>query len=91
MQVLIAVRKDILNKVIIENQTDLVSHPYYIILNIRELNPVSGKYWRKTRVINLYDNKIDNGCVWQGSSSTIWQTIQNIFWKPIILLKEYFI
>ena len=68
MRVLIAVRKDILNKVIIENRTDLVSHPYCIVMDIRELNPVSGKFSRKTRDVNLYDNKIGNGCVWQRSS-----------------------
>ncbi len=71
IRVLIAVRKDILNKVIVENCTDLVSHPYCIALDIRELSPVSGKYSEKTRVVNLYDNKIGNGCVWEGSSSTI--------------------
>ena len=43
MQVLIAVKKDILNKVIIENRTDLISHPYCIVLDILERNPVSGK------------------------------------------------
>ncbi len=63
MRVLIAVRKDILNKVIIENRTDLASHPYCIVLDIKKLNPVSGKYSRRTRVVNLYDNKIGNGCV----------------------------
>ena len=63
MQVLIAVRKDILNKVIIENRTDLVSHPYCIVLDIKELNSVSGKISRRTRVVNLYDNKIGNGYV----------------------------
>ncbi len=71
MQVLIAVRKDILNKIIIENRTDWVSHPYCIVLDIKERSPGSEKYCRRTRVVNLYDNKIGNGCVWQGSSSTI--------------------
>ena len=64
MRILISVQKDILNKIIIENQTDLVSHPYYIVLDIRECNPTSKKYSRKTRVANLYDNKIGNGCIW---------------------------
>ena len=77
MRVLIAVRKDILNKVIIENRTDLVSHPYCIVLDIRELNPVSGKYSR-TRVVNLYDNKIGNRCVWQGFNFTIRRAIEDI-------------
>ena len=71
MRVLTAVRKDILNKVIIENRINLASHPYCIVLDIKELNPVSRNYSRRIRVVNLYDNKIGNGCVWQGSSSTI--------------------
>lgn len=75
MQVLIAVKKDILNKIIFENFTDLVSHSYYIILDIRELSSVSRKYSRRTRLVSLYDNKIGNRCVWEGSSSTIKQAI----------------
>ena len=81
MRVLTAVRKDILHKVTVENRTDLVSHPYCIVLDIRELNPVSGEYSRKTRVVNLYDNKIGNGCVWQGSSPIIRRAIQEISWR----------
>ena len=68
---MIAVKKYILNKVIVENRTNLVSYFYYIVLDIRELNPVSEKYSRKTRIVNLYDNKIGNGYVWQGFNSII--------------------
>ena len=79
MQVLMAVRKDILNNVIIENRIDLVCHPYYTVLNIRERNSVSRKYSKRIRVVvNLYDSKIGSGCVWQGSGSTIQRAIQNI-------------
>ena len=84
MQVLMAVRKDILHKVIVENRTDLVSHPYCIILDIKELNPVFAEYSRKTRVVNFYNNKICNGCVWQGSSTTIRRAIQDISWRHVI-------
>ena len=51
MRVLTAVREDILDNVIIENRTDLVSHPYCMVLDIKERNPVSGNYSRKTRVV----------------------------------------
>ena len=63
MRVMIAVKKNVLNKVIVENRTDLVSHPYCIVLDIRELNPVSEEYSRRTRVVNFYDNKIGNRCI----------------------------
>ena len=65
MRVLMIVKKDILNKVIIENLIDLVSHPHCIVIDIREFNPVSGKFSRKIKVVNFYDNKIDNRCIWQ--------------------------
>lgn len=71
MRVLIAIRKDILNKIIIENGTDLVSHSYYIVLDIRELDLSSGKYSKRTRVINHYDNRIGNECIWQGTNSIL--------------------
>ena len=59
MRVLIAVKKDILDKDIIDNQTDLISHFYCLYLDIKEFDWKSGKSPRKTRIINLYDNKID--------------------------------
>lgn len=68
MRVLIVVRKDILNKVMIENRTNQVNHLYYITLDIREIDPVTKKYLRKTKIVNLYDNKVGNRYVWQGSS-----------------------
>ena len=78
---MIVVKKDILNKVIVENWTNLISHFYCIILDIRELNPVSEEYSRKIRVVNLYNNKIGNKCIWQEFSSIIRRTIQDIFWR----------
>lgn len=71
IQVLIVIRKDILNKIIIENYTNQVNHPYCIVLDIREFNPISEKYSRKIRIINLYNNKISNKCIWQGFNSII--------------------
>ena len=84
MRVLIAVKKDMLNKIIIENQTDFVSHPYCIVIDVMERNPVLRKYSRRTRFVNFYDNKIGNGYVWQGSSPTIRRAIQDISWRQVI-------
>ncbi len=39
IRVLIAVRKDVVNEVILENRSDLASHPYCMILDIKELHP----------------------------------------------------
>ena len=58
MQVRIVVRKDISNIIIVENWTDLISHLYYICLKIEDIDGKTKRLLRKTRVINLYDNKI---------------------------------
>lgn len=84
MQVLTVVRKDILNNIIIENQIDLVSHPHCIVLDIKKRNSVSKKYFRRIRVVNLYDIKIENKCVLQVFSSTIQRAIQDIRLSLII-------
>ena len=76
-------QKKYIKQVIIKNRTDLVSHPYCIVLDIRELSLVSGKY-SKIRVVNLYNNKIGNGCIWQESNSTIRRAIEDIPWRLII-------
>lgn len=41
MRVLIIVRKDILNKVMIENQTNMFSHLYYINLEMTEIDLIT--------------------------------------------------
>ena len=85
MRVLMVVRKDILSKVVVENRTDLVSHPYCMIFDVKELHTQSGKCLRKTRVVNLYDNlKVGKGQQWEGPSPGIRRAIQDIAWRLII-------
>lgn len=69
MQVLIAIWKNILKNIIIENQTNIVSHPYCIVIAIKELYTVSRKCVKRTRIVNLYNNKVREKCIWQGLSS----------------------
>ena len=71
MRVLTIVRKDILNKIIIDSQTDLVGHLYYSILDIKKLHPLLRKVLKKTRVVNLYENKVGKKQMWQKSNSII--------------------
>ena len=62
MQVLTVIRKNILHKVIIDNQTDLVSQLYCSILDIKELHSLTkNEVMRKTKVVNLHNNKVGRG------------------------------
>ena len=47
MEVLIVVKKDILNRIIIDNQTDLINHTYCFYLDIQEFDPKSRKIGEK--------------------------------------------
>ena len=84
IRVLVAVRKDIVNTVIVENRTDLVSHPYCLVLDIKELDRQRQRCIRRTRVVNLYDSKVGEGQTWQGSSPTVRRAMQDIPWRSVI-------
>ena len=48
IRVLIAVQKDIANNVILNNRSDLASHPYCLVLDIKELHLKTRKPIQKT-------------------------------------------
>ena len=59
MPILIIIKKNILNKKIMNYWIDLTSHLYYLILDIKKFHSLSRKVLRKIRIINLYENKFD--------------------------------
>lgn len=72
------VKRDILNKVIIDNWTDLISYPYCSVLDIKKLHLLSRKVLKKTKFDNLYDNNFNRELIWEGSSSEIQRAIQDM-------------
>lgn len=84
MRVLIAVKKNILDRVIIDNQTDLISHPYSFCLDNKEFDLKSEKCLRKTRIVNFYDNKIGQGQLWEGLYSRVQRAMEDIRCKQVI-------
>jgi hypothetical protein len=60
-RVLMAIRKDLIRAVRIENRTDLVDHPYLQAVDIWEAPIISRHAPRRTRIVNCYD-------VWIGAS-----------------------
>ena len=53
-----AVRKDLLDKIIVEYRTDLINYPYFTLLEVWKLDQQLKWPGRKTRVLNVYDNRI---------------------------------
>ena len=84
MRVMTAVRKDLLDKIAVEHRTDLVNHPYFILLEIRDLDQQSKRPGRKTRVLNAYDNRVGQGCTWTGNIPRVRRALEDIKWESII-------
>jgi hypothetical protein len=63
-KVLIAIKRDILNRVATEVRSNLVNHPYFLTIDIWELHLQIRAKMRRTRLINSYDNRIGLGTVY---------------------------
>jgi hypothetical protein len=52
LRVLTVVRRDMLNRVVVESRLNIVDHPYYLALDIKELTASDGG-GRQTSVVNV--------------------------------------
>lgn len=69
---------------VVEHRTDLVNHPYFILLEIRDLDQQTKWPERKTRVLNVYDNRVGQGCTWMGNTPRVRRALEDIKWDSII-------
>jgi len=82
-QVVIAVCRNLLNKLAIEACTDLLDHPYLMALDIWELGRARERIQR-TQIVNCYDNWLGAECCWQGENPRRRQAIEDANWDQII-------
>lgn len=52
---LTVVKKELTNRIIVENKSDLVDYLYFLALDIWEINNKSENSTKQTRVGNVYD------------------------------------
>lgn len=55
-RVFITVKKELANRIILENRSNLVDNHYALILDIKKRDNKYKKSVRHTRVVNIYDN-----------------------------------
>ena len=67
-----------------DNMTNLVDHPYFLTLDIRDIDNRTNKLARRTRVINVYDNRVRQGCTWEGSTTRNRRALEDILWDRVI-------
>lgn len=59
-----AVKKDLVEKVVVDHRTDFADHPYFMLLEVCELDLQSKRPGRRSRVVNVYNNWVGRGCTW---------------------------
>ena len=59
---MMALRKNLTDKLVIKIRTNLVNHLYFILLEIWELDQQFKKPGRKMQALNIYDNRMGQGC-----------------------------
>ena len=67
-----------MNKIIVENRSDLVNHPYFLALDIRDVDGQSDNPTRRTRVVNIYDNRVGQRCMWEGETPQNRRALEDI-------------
>jgi ribonuclease HI len=83
LRVMTAVRRDILNRVVVESRSDIVNHPYCLTLDIQELSTRNGS-GRRTRVVNVYDNIVGRGRTWEGPTERVRRAIEDMNWGVLM-------
>lgn len=53
IRVMSAIQKELTSKIVVENRTDLINHPYVMLLEIRKRDLRSKKLGKKTRAVNF--------------------------------------
>jgi hypothetical protein len=83
-RVLIAIRKNLLIKVMMEAYLDLVNHSYVLALDIWDLQPNTQKKARGTRLINCYNNRISLNTTYYRNIDSNKRAIDDINWENLI-------
>lgn len=54
-----AIKKDVINKAVIDHRTDLVNYPYFMVFEMCEIDLHWKRQGRRTRIVNVYDNRVE--------------------------------
>ena len=76
-RVVTAVRRDLVDRIVVEARTDLVDHPYCLVVDIREQG-------RCTRVVNCYDAWLGQHYTYAGASQATRRALEEVNWDRII-------
>ncbi len=83
-RVLTTIKKELVSRIVVDNRTDLVDQPYFLALDIRDIDSRTNKPARRMRVVNSYDNRVKQGCTWEGGTPQNRRALEDILWDQVI-------
>ncbi len=72
------IRRNLQNKIMVEHKTDLLNHPYFILPKIQELDWQSKRLEKKIQILNIYNNRVKQRCIWIRRNSCIKRVLKII-------------
>ena len=77
-RVLTAIKKDLVNRVVIKKRSDLVNHPYVMTLDIKDLDQKTRLPSKRIRVVNVYDQVIGREYTYLGAYARRRRAIEDV-------------
>ena len=90
-RVLIIIRKNLINRIVIKKRSDLIDHPYLIVLNIGDFNQKTRIPIRRIKVINIYNQIIGREYTQLGAYLRKRRAMEDISQNKIIIERTIFI
>ena len=84
IRVMMAIRKELVDKIIVDYWINLVNHSYFMLLEIWELDLWLKRPGKKTQVINVYGNWVGRDCIWDSRIYFTKRALKDVNWKPVI-------
>ena len=82
-RVAVGIRRDLYSQLIVEARTDLIDHPYIMVVDVWDLGR-AGEKKRRTRLVNCYDNWLGPGLCWQGDKEERRRAIEDVQWDGVL-------
>lgn len=79
-----AMRKKLIDKIVIDHKTDLLNHSYFMLLEIWRLNLQQKRPERKIQVVNIYDNWGERSYIQDGGIYYTRKALEDVNWRLVI-------
>jgi hypothetical protein len=79
-----AIRRDLIAITVVKARIDLVDHPYALALDVWDTHRETKAKRRRTRLINVYDNRIGPETCYEGDYNYSRRAIKDISWDVLL-------